>query len=127
MSKLTLELIDASRAFEPGASIGVDAAWDLDAQPSAIELRVVWNTWGRGTQDFRVVDTLSIDASQCDRKRIPLTLPRGPYSFVGRFVSLIWALELVILPSQDSTRLTITIGPQERAVYLSFRDRKSVV
>ena len=31
----------------------------------------------------------------------------------------------MILPSQDSTRLTITIGPQERAVYLSFRGPES--
>ncbi len=92
MSKLSLEVADQSQAYEPGASIEVDAAWDLDAQPDAIELRVVWNTRGSGTQDFRVVDTVVIDASRCEQKRIPLTLPREPYSFDGKFVSLVWAL-----------------------------------
>jgi hypothetical protein len=126
MSNLSLETTDASRAFEPGASIEVDAEWELDAQPRAVELRVVWNTRGRGTQDFRVVDALSLDASQCERKRIPLTLPRGPYSFVGQCVSLDWALELVALPSKDSTRLTITIGPRAKAVHItSFRESVS--
>ena len=96
MNKLTLEMTDASRAFEPGCSIEVDAAaWELDAQPGAIELQVgKWNTQGRGTQDFRIVDTVFLDATRCERNGCPLTLPRGPYSFVGRFVSLIWALEL---------------------------------
>lgn len=112
MSKLSLETQDQIRSFEPGASIKVDAAWDLDAQPHTIELRVVWNTYGDAVQDFKIVDTVSLNASQSERKRLPLTLPRGPYSFEGNYV----ALELVVFPSQDSARLPITIGPGGKQV-----------
>jgi hypothetical protein len=119
MSKLSLETKDQIRSFEPGTSIEVDAAWELDAPPRGIELRVVWNTGRHGTLDFKIVDTVSLDASQSEQKRIPLTLPRGPYSFEGIYVALEWALELVVFPSQDSARLPITIGPGGKQVSIT--------
>jgi hypothetical protein len=125
MNKISLETANESRAFEPGTAIEVDAAWELDAQPRAIELRVVWNMQGRRVQDFQIVDTVSLDASQSERKRIPLTLPREPYSFTGKYASLIWTLELVVLPSQDSARLPITIGPGGKAVHIGFQGRET--
>jgi hypothetical protein len=125
MSKISLETANAIRSFEPGASIEVDTAWDLDTQPRAIELRVVWNTRGRTIQDIRIVDTVSLDVSKCERQRVPLTLPRAPYSFTGKYVSLIWALELVVLPSQDSARFPITIGPGGKEVHLGFGGRET--
>jgi hypothetical protein len=119
MSQLSLETKDQIRSFEPGTTIEVDAAWDLDAQPHTIELRVVWNTYGDAIQDLKIVDTVSLDAAQSERKRIPLTLPRGPYSFEGNYVALEWALELVVFPSQDSARLPITIGPGGKQVSIT--------
>jgi hypothetical protein len=113
VNKLSLNTTDDQTGFEPGASIEVDAAWELDTEPSAIELRVGWTTHGSGTQDSWVVDTVRIDApSRSERRQIPLTLPCEPYSFFGLHVSLIWAVELVVFPSEDATRLPIAIGPQ---------------
>jgi hypothetical protein len=126
MNKLSLKTADDRTGFEPGASIHVDAAWELDAEPSAMELRVAWTTQGRGTQDSWVVDTVRIDAPlRCERKQISLTLPREPYSFVGMYVSLMWALELVVLPSEDATRLPIEIGPQGEGINVSRSTGKS--
>jgi hypothetical protein len=120
VSELSLKTADEKRGFKPGASIEVDAAWELDAPPDAIELRVVWYTLGFGTEDFQVVDTVRFEGpSENGRKRVPLTLPRAPYSFFGQIIELEWALELVALPSEDSTRLEIAISPLERPVHLS--------
>jgi hypothetical protein len=127
MNKLSLETADNKTGFEPGASIHVDAAWELDTEPSAVELRVMWNTHGRGTEDSWVVDTVRIDApSRSERKQIPLTLPREPYSFFGMYVSLTWALELVVLPSKDAARVTIEIGPEGKGINISHSTGKTI-
>lgn len=111
MSQLSLEVVGGMTQFLPGAPIEVDAAWTLDAQPEAIELRIIWNTSGWGGQDFQLVDTVRIEApSPVERRRIPLTLPREPYSFHGSLITIQWGLELVTLPSNDAARLEIKIA-----------------
>jgi hypothetical protein len=45
-------------------------------------------------------------------------LPWGPYSFSGKLISLIWAFELIALPSEDSIRQEIVIGPDAREVQI---------
>src|SRR5579863_9480979 len=102
MSKLSLKTTDNREGFEPGASIEVDAAWDLDTEPSMIELRIGWTIHGRARADSQVVDTVRIDApSRCEQRQVHLTLPREPYGFYGEYISLIWTLELVVLPSKE--------------------------
>lgn len=119
MNDLSLEIFGGNTAFEPGSAIEVDAAWDLDAEPEAIELRTVWNTAGKGKQDVMVVDVVRIDApSAREQRRITVTSPGEPYSFAGKLISLVWALELVVLPKGTSIRQEITIGPGAKEVRL---------
>lgn len=101
--------------FEPGEQIDVDVEWSLSEPPESLELRVVWNTSGKGSQDIGVAAIEKLEfPSANDRRRMSLTLPREPYSFSGRLISIIWALELVSLPTEESTRTVITIGPDGR-------------
>jgi hypothetical protein len=118
MNELSLDIAGRT-SFEPGEQITGEARWNLDSPPDAVELRVVWNTAGKGEVDIEVVDSVRIEApSAADTRHLTLTLPRKPYSFSGQLVSLIWALELVTLPSRASTRLEITIGPGGKKVSL---------
>ena len=48
-----------------------------------------------------------------------MTLPAGPYSFSGRLISLIWALELVAEPGNHVARVEITLGPDGQEVVLA--------
>ena len=57
-------------------------------------------------------------ARKQETRTFSLDLPRGPCSFSGKLVSLIWALELVLQPSGEAGRTRITIGPQGREVNL---------
>ncbi len=41
--------------------------------------------------------------------------PRSPYSFSGKLISLIWALELVALPGREAARTEITLAPPDAA------------
>jgi hypothetical protein len=118
MNDLSLD-IAGQTSFEPGEQITVEARWNLDGPPDAVELRVVWNTAGKGDVDIQVVDTVRIESlPAADTRPLALSLPRKPYSFSGQLISLIWALELVALPSRASTRLEITIGPGGKKVSL---------
>ena len=120
MSNLHIDTAEQQTAFEPGAEIEVYLEWDLDEPAEAVELRLVWNTSGKGTTDVAVVKTVRFDGpSQQESRRTTLTLPLSPYSFSGTLVSLIWALELVALPSGESARTEITIGPGGEEVVLS--------
>ena len=55
---------------------------------------------------------ITIDSpNQSDSRRVDVPLPKAPYSFSGKLVSLVWALELVVSPSGESYRREISIAP----------------
>ncbi len=72
---------------KPGETVeGVVAGGSPD-----VEVRLFWYTEGKGTQDLEVVATARPDAGGGFR----LPLPASPYSFSGKLISLIWAVEAV--------------------------------
>jgi hypothetical protein len=91
--------------------------------PAAVELRLFWFTKGKGAGDLTVVDKVRFDApTERERRRFQLMLPEGPYSFVGRLVSLVWAVELVVLPGDEAARTELVIAPGARPVMLPTED-----
>ncbi len=104
-------------AFEPNHKIEVGVSWDLSSSPDLIELRLVWNTTGKGDRDLEVADRVKFELPPTsDRRRVSIQLPREPYSFSGKLISIVWALELVALPGGESTRTEIVIGPNAQEV-----------
>lgn len=119
MNKLELTFPQELTSFDPGAEIAVNAAWDLDAPPDKIEARLVWHTSGKGDRDLKVVKAVTIESPPArDQQLIAFSLPWGPYSFSGKLISLIWGIELVSFPDEDSTRKEISVAPQGREVVL---------
>ncbi len=119
MSQLNLQTRDGRSAFEPGETIEVRADWQLDAPCDAIELRLVWHTAGKGDTDLSVVESQRQDAPrQFDSWECTMQLPDAPYSFSGKLITLIWGLELVALPSDESSRLDITLAPGGKEILL---------
>lgn len=119
MSQLTIQPADGRTTFEPSETIAVEAQWHLDAEPEALEMRLVWNTSGKGDTDIGVEKTVSLDSpGLAESRSLQVKLPAAPYSFSGKYVSLIWALELVVHPTNDSCRTEITIAPGRREVLL---------
>lgn len=119
MRQLAIQLDDQRTAFEPGENIQATIEWSLPYEPQSLEFRVVWSTAGKGTPDVGIEHTTTIDSPrQQDSRRIELKLPAAPYSFSGTLISLVWALELVVLPTNESFRTEITIAPGAREVLL---------
>ena len=115
-------------AFLPGETIDVEVSWQLPEPPVLVELRCVWNTSGKGTRDVGVEATIPLEYPNAfENLRVTLTLPGHPYSFSGKLLSIIWALELVALPSEESTRTEIIIGPGAAEVVVSGQNGRQDV
>jgi hypothetical protein len=119
MPDLAIEFENHRKSFEPGEEISVMLSWDLQSPPDAIELRAVWNTEGKGSTDVGVERSVVIDSpNSSDTRRMSFTLPEAPYSFSGHLISLVWALELVVKPSEQSCRKEFTMAPGASEVIL---------
>lgn len=119
MSDLRIQTPEDRTAYSPGDELAGAVYWKLSAPPQALELRLFWFTRGKGTEDAAVLDTLRFDSPQAEEARpFRLVLPEAPYSFSGKLISLVWALELVALPSREVARLELVVAPGGREVLL---------
>lgn len=120
---MRLELAAGKTAFTPGESLRGTASWQLDEPPEALEVRLFWYTKGKGERDVEVVDTVPIDSSSREGSReFTLRAPASPLSFSGKLISLIWAIELVRLPSGDAARREIIVGHGGREIRFGSRE-----
>ena len=112
MSQLKIAVREDRTQFLPGDEIVAAAYWKLDGPPQSVEARLFWFTRGKGTQDVNIVETVRFDHPLAEEARpARFRLPEAPYSFSGRLVSLIWALELVVEPGSESARIELTVSP----------------
>ena len=109
--------------FTPGETISGTVMWAAPAGTEGIALRLFWFTRGRGTQEIELVDErtwpVSPSASSQGNEKFAFVLPAEPYSFSGRLITLIWALEAVALPSETSKRFEFTLSPNGREIELT--------
>lgn len=62
MSQLAIYLPDDRSDFEPMETISVEAQWELDSEPDSLQLRVVWNTSGKGDTNISTKKIITIDS-----------------------------------------------------------------
>ena len=116
---LKILLRDGRTTFRPGETIEGVAGWRLDKPPKSVELRLFWFTRGKGTEDVGQAGTLKFPEPQMEEgRKFSFTLPPEPWSFSGQLVSLIWALELVAEPGEQSTRVELVVSPSTREIQL---------
>ena len=120
MHKLSIELNDGKGAFAPGERLEGRIEWSGDADPKALELSLLWYTSGKGTRDAGVVHSKRIDhPGSSGSDSFSFTLPSGPYSFSGKLISLIWALELTCTPGNETVREEIVVSPTDHEILLT--------
>lgn len=119
MSTMEIKTLDDRIRFVPGEEVVGTVSWRLDRPAERIGLRLFWYTKGKGTEDVGIAKTVLFDAPRAQEQReFHLRLPAGPYSFSGKLISLIWALEAVAKPSQEMTRREIVLSPSGVEVLL---------
>ena len=119
MSWIQIETTDGVTAFYPGDAIEGKAFWRLETPPRSVELRLFWYTEGKGEQDVGIVEAVAfVNPAAEDSRPFHLRLPEGPYSFSGKLISLLWALEVVAQPGEEAGRLEITVSPTGSEILL---------
>lgn len=120
MTELAIATREDRTAYEPGDEVVGDVHWKLDSPAGVLELRLFWFTRGKGVEDAGVVETVRFDRPQLEETRpFRFRLPDSPYSFSGKLISLVWALELVAEPANDVHRLEITMAPGGEEIQLA--------
>lgn len=116
---LRIALDETGTVHRPGDAVSGRIEWAFDRPADALELRLFWYTEGRGDRDAGVARSLRIETpGPTGSQRFELDLPSGPYSFSGRLVSLIWALELVASPGDRTERQEIVVSPLDGEIVL---------
>jgi hypothetical protein len=101
----------------PGETVEFSALWALQKPPAAVEARLFWFTRGKGTEDVGIVATERVSApGSAGEHAFLFTLPESPYSFSGRLISLLWAVELVA--DKSVARCEFTLAPDGREIVL---------
>jgi hypothetical protein len=106
MSELKIATRDNRTVFRPGEEIAGAAGWKLERAPQSISVNLLWRTEGKGDSDSAIVRSVSFEA------------PEAPVSFSGKLISLIWSLELVVLPGDESARIDLVLSPVGQEILL---------
>ena len=119
MSWIRIETRDGVTVFHPGDDLEGSVRWSLDQPPRSLELRLFWYTDGKGERDVGVVESVPLaDPGAEDNRPFRFRLPAGPYSFSGKIIRLLWALEAVAEPGDQAGRLEITVSPTGQEISL---------
>ena len=95
----------------PGAEIHGEISWSRARAPRRVELRLFWQTKGRGDRDCETVWEQDFAQPAADERReFTVAAPAAPISFSGKLISLLWALELVI-DGKSAAQAEIVIAP----------------
>jgi len=119
MQNLSIDIAEYKTSFRPGEEIRGTVRWNVRENPESVEVSLFWRTEGKGTQDIGVVETIKHDhPDSSGQKDFTFILPPAPFSFSGKLISLIWAIEATSYPTEQTTRQQITVSPtgQEVAV-----------
>jgi hypothetical protein len=126
MSELLVQL-PSGTSYRPGETLKGSAAWRLDAPVEQMEVRLLWFTRGKGTQDVTVHAARTFPSPALTAQQpFEFNLPDAPYSFSGRLISLTWALELVTPKANESHRVEFVLSPTGQEIVLGSADEPSL-
>ena len=119
MIELEIRTREDRTDFLPGEELAGEVSWQTDSAPGPVELRLFWHTEGKGTRDVEVIESISFNVpGRQDRRDFRFQLPESPYSFSGKLISVVWALELVLPSTGDTERIDIVISPTRAEIAL---------
>jgi len=114
---LTIAPTSGGSSRKPRDLVELLVRWSLPSAPKSLEARLFWFTRGKGTEDVGIVATERVpDPTAQGRHRVRFTLPEAPYSFSGKLISLVWAVELVA--DKTAARWEFVLAPEGREILL---------
>ena len=118
---ITITLNQTPAGFAPGESISGTVEWiELNEKTSRLEIRLIWYTEGKGDTDVAIIETITVDSpSPNGTSTFDFVAPTRPFSFSGKLISLIWAVEVVEFPSRDGSKETLSISSDRNEIMLT--------
>lgn len=112
MSDVNIQLQKSSGGFSPGEKIVGDVTWNgLDPKTTAIEINLLWFTQGKGDRDHEIFANQVVKSpSDTGSQAFEFVAPSFPFSFSGKLISLIWSIEVVVLPMLEATTCELVIS-----------------
>lgn len=119
MNQLDITLCQDKIDYAPREKVEGSLGWRLKTPPRRIEATLLWHTSGKGTRDAGAIETVTIDnPDSVGSKDFAFTLPEGPYTFSGKLISLVWAIEATCSPGDKTVRQEILVSPTRRQIIL---------
>lgn len=119
MEQLRISIENGKKCFLPGEAIRGTVSWNLPKTPKEVELRLCWRTVGKGTEDYFLVKKTAYQVmNTSENQDFEFQIPDSPYSFSGKLISLVWALELHALPTNETVREELVVSPFGREIVL---------
>lgn len=122
MSWLSITLDGERRTYRPGERVRGTVSWMVEGAPESVAVHLVWYTEGKGDQDVGVAASAELQPGTEGSAEFDLEVPAGPWSFAGKLISLLWAVELAVEPEIASTRETIVVGPAGDSIRLPLEE-----
>ncbi len=112
--------LDGGAAFEPGSEVRGRAEWQAEeGRPEAVLISLLWHTEGKGTEDIEIIDQLEVERPPAAGSRnFAFRLPDFPWSFSGKLISLIWAVEASLEPGNAVERVNLVSAPDGEEIRL---------
>jgi hypothetical protein len=119
MNEIRIGTKEDRTGFRPGEMIEGAVGWNLSEQLQSIEVRLAWQTRGKGTEDHQVVHQMQFDDPPLQGARpFQFVAPFEPFSFSGKLISVMWYLEVKVRPDRVSARTDIIIAPAGKELLL---------
>jgi hypothetical protein len=105
--------------FHPGEVIRGRFRWKITSPAKSVSLRLFWYTQGKGDKDVGIVAAENFNQPLLvDERPFQFEIPAGPYSFSGKLISLVWALEVVITPNNEHQHYLLIVSPSGEEILL---------
>ncbi|MEZ5333211.1 MAG: hypothetical protein R2991_14475 [Thermoanaerobaculia bacterium] len=114
---IEVRLLEAKACRAPGETVRAEVRWSADFAPEGVEVRLLWETRGKGDREEGVAATVEVPApARQGEHTVELTLPQGPWSYEGRLLQIVWLLDAVLWPSGEQARADLVVSPLGRAL-----------
>ena len=108
---ISITFDEESKSYTPNETVSGTVLWSKLTNTERLETRLIWFTQGKGDRDFAIVESISIPVSnEAGKARFQFSAPTRPFSFSGKLISLVWAVEVVQFPSKDGFKETIVLS-----------------
>ena len=106
------------RDLRPHETVTGSVEWLLEKEPRDLELRLCWFTRGRGTEESRTIEVLSLGDTLHGERSFSFHLPAEPWSTNGTLIQIAWALEVVAKKTGSLAVAEFVVSPQRREIEL---------